>query len=436
MILDALKNQLQNFLAESEYSDYLLKVWIYKDKCVVLDFEFKTIRFALDIEIDENLKSDIYLVDRNSHLNFLKNKTTLKRNRVFSSVENKSIEGKVNSFLSDIIFLIESEFKYKISVIVPVYNREKLILKCIESLNKQTLEKNDFEVIFVDDCSTDNTVKVIEDTCSKQLNYCILKRPVGSGNASAPRNDGLKKAKGKYVFFLDSDDYISMDCLEKALEFSESNQSDVTYLKIGSDIDYPRNIPVAAFKKGTVKKATVYLNNLMRSNASCKFYDRVFLIINSFNFDTSIPLKEDKLFNVQVISRTKNVSILADKPYIFITSHDEQHLSKSKYDIFSEQNLYLNGFNWIYTSPLDKFHLNELYNAWFNILLERIVKIIKSDKYNQSEKNRFFKNVTLNVFNQDFEIFEDQLNSKNTVLINHLKLKDYCALNDLKEIIG
>lgn len=436
MILDALKIQIQKILLESKYNNYLLKVWIYKEKCVVLDFNYKTIKFALDIEVDETLKSNIYLVERDSHLNFLRDKTMLKRNKVIKKVEENKIDEKLNSFLAEIFGLIDTEFKYQVSVIVPVYNREKLILKCIESLHHQTLSKDHFEVIFVDDCSTDNTVKVIQEKCVSDLNYSILKRPVGSGNASAPRNDGLKKAKGKYVFFLDSDDYMSIDCLQRALEFSESNQSEVTYLKIGSDTDYPRNVPISAFKKGTVKKATVYSNNLLRSNASCKFYDRVFLVRNRFNFDTSIPLKEDKLFNVQIISRTSNVSILADKPYIFITSHDEEHLSRSKYDIFSEQNLYLNGFNWIYTSFLNKSHLNELYNAWFNILLERILQIIKSNKYSDLEKIRFFKNVTLNAFNQEFEVFEDQLNPKNIVLIDYIKSGDFVSLVGLREILG
>ena len=75
--------------------------------------------------------------------------------------------------------------KYDVSIIVPVYNRENLIKPCIESINSQTYDKSKWEVIFVDDASTDKTIETIETLIDKNINYRILKRPIGSGNASA-----------------------------------------------------------------------------------------------------------------------------------------------------------------------------------------------------------------------------------------------------------
>lgn len=433
MILDAVKIQIQKIISQSKYNNYLLKVWIYKEKCVVLDFNYKTIKFALDIEVDETLKSNIYLVERDGHLNFLRDKTMLKRNKVIKKVEENKIDEKLNSFLAEIFGLIDTEFKYQVSVIVPVYNREKLILKCIESLNHQTLSKDHFEVIFVDDCSTDNTVKVIQEKCVSDLNYSILKRPVGSGNASAPRNDGLKKAKGKYVFFLDSDDYISIDCLQRALEFSESNQSEVTYLKIGSDQKYLRNVPRRSFKNGSVKRAEVAKHHLLRSNGSCKYFKRTFLNFHQFIFDQSLPVREDKLFNLQIMTKTKKVSILADKDYVFITSHDGEHLVKSKLNIELEPLLYLNGFNWIFISSLDSKHCNDLYNAWMVIIVERLIKVVINTAYSRNEREVFFLNCLRYVNQFNFTIDETQVYESLRKFIEPVLNKDFDQFLDLVE---
>ncbi|HED6130499.1 TPA: glycosyltransferase family 2 protein, partial [Campylobacter coli] len=70
------------------------------------------------------------------------------------------------------------EIKYDISIIVPVYNRENLIKPCINSINAQTLDKSRWEVIFVDDASTDRSIEVIEELIDKNINYKIIKREV------------------------------------------------------------------------------------------------------------------------------------------------------------------------------------------------------------------------------------------------------------------
>ena len=113
--------------------------------------------------------------------------------------------------------------KYDVSIIVPVYNRENLIKPCIESINSQTYDKSKWEVIFVDDASKDKTIETIETLIDKHINYRILKRPVGSGNASAPRNEGIKASLGKYVFFLDSDDYVDSQLLENGMAMALKN---------------------------------------------------------------------------------------------------------------------------------------------------------------------------------------------------------------------
>src|SRR5690606_19878251 len=360
MNIDLLQQKIKTLLDNSDFSLYLKKIWVYKESTLVSDFEVDGIKFALDYNFDNEGKLRIYLVDRNWNTNFFINKSYNKKFLMKKSLDLLLLDTELLSLLKIIIDSILKNYSVKISVIVPVYNRENLISKCINSLINQTLDKSIFEVIFVDDCSRDNTVSKIQELCSNKLNFYILKRPVGSGNACAPRNDGIKKAIGRYIFFLDSDDYLADNCLESTLAFAQANDSDVTFIKIGSDIDHPRSIPTRTFKNGSVGKATVYKNNLMRSNAVFKFYKRDFILKNKFSFDQSIPLREDKIFSVQVLSKTNKVSILADQPYIFVTGHEGDHLSRASHDIFLESIIYPNGYNCIYLSDLNEEHCNEL----------------------------------------------------------------------------
>ncbi len=99
----------------------------------------------------------------------------------------------------------------EISIIIPVYNIEKYVLRCIESVKNQSF--TDYEVIMIDDGSTDNSGTLCENICKKENNYTVIhKENAGLGFA---RNSGLEVAKGKYIMFLDGDDYILPNHLEK-----------------------------------------------------------------------------------------------------------------------------------------------------------------------------------------------------------------------------
>lgn len=108
----------------------------------------------------------------------------------------------------------------KISVIIPVYNTEKYIEKCLRSLAKQTMQ--DFEVIVVNDGSTDNSKKVIKDYMkSNKLDIKYLEKENG-GLASA-RNYGVEKALGKYIYFLDSDDYLDENLFSELEKYMDKD---------------------------------------------------------------------------------------------------------------------------------------------------------------------------------------------------------------------
>ena len=111
-----------------------------------------------------------------------------------------------------------------ISIVMPAYNSEKYIRNSIKSVINQTYKN--WELIIIDDYSTDNTVSIIEEFQNKNIH--LIKNKKNSG-AAISRNKGIKLAKGNYIAFLDSDDLWNKEKLEKQINFMKSNNYDFTY---------------------------------------------------------------------------------------------------------------------------------------------------------------------------------------------------------------
>lgn len=100
----------------------------------------------------------------------------------------------------------------KISVIIPAYNSSKYIKRVVTSVLLQTYEN--FELVIVDDCSTDNTVELVESFADKRIKIVKHQHNTGAGVA---RQSGLKEATGEFIMFIDSDDYVKDDFLEQCV---------------------------------------------------------------------------------------------------------------------------------------------------------------------------------------------------------------------------
>lgn len=117
----------------------------------------------------------------------------------------------------------------KVSVIIPVYNADKFLRQCLDSVVNQTLR--DIEIICVDDGSTDSSVRIIKEYASRDDRVRLIRQK--NAGAGAARNQGLREATGEYLSFLDSDDFFELTMLEKAVACAESHQAEITVF--GSD---------------------------------------------------------------------------------------------------------------------------------------------------------------------------------------------------------
>lgn len=197
---------------------------------------------------------------------------------------------------------MSSDNKWAISIVMPCYNTEKYIGKTLASIYGQTLQ--DFEIIFVNDGSTDKTLKCLED-CQKRLgDNRVNIISVENGGQSRARNIGLDNATGKYIAFLDSDDFVDVDYLQVLYEAAEKNNSEMVLSgqhKVNengstiANIDYP------------VDEIPGYV--LRRLNPHGKLYRRDFLDRHQIRFATG-KLYEDNPFNLMAMFLCKNQVIL------------------------------------------------------------------------------------------------------------------------------
>lgn len=148
----------------------------------------------------------------------------------------------------------------KLSVIIPVYNGEKCLPKLIESLEKQDIPVEDFELLFIDDCSTDGSVSLIEQYKEQFPNIRLVRHEKNLRLASAC-NTGLDNAQGEFLWFVDQDDWVEPDSMGFLLRNVEEQQLDLflfNYNRVGED---GKTIePVKVFEDSEVKDGVAFLN--------------------------------------------------------------------------------------------------------------------------------------------------------------------------------
>lgn len=216
----------------------------------------------------------------------------------------------------------------KVTIGVPVYNSGQFIHKALDSFSEQTMEKSEFEVVFVDDCSTDNSLEVINSYKSK-INIRTLSLEKNSGGPGAPRNKAIEIAEGEYIFFVDSDDYISKNALKEMYAFAKKNDSDVLLARMKGVNG--RGVPESMFKK-TEGNVDLYASRLAYALGPTKMFKTAFLRENKINFPENLKTAEDQLFTMETYVKAKVISVLAKDHYYFATFREGEHMNSAYID--------------------------------------------------------------------------------------------------------
>ena len=204
----------------------------------------------------------------------------------------------------------------KVSVIIPVYNVEKYLRECLDSVINQTLR--DIEIICINDGSTDNSLEILKKYAQKDNRIVLInKENEGAGEA---RNKGLEKAQGDFVIFFDSDDYMATDCLEKLINKAQKVNADITICRSYRFDDGKDNFTIMnwAIKDKFLPQATFCPKEIpSKVFQFCvgwpwdKLYKREFVVNNNLKFQ-NLRHSNDTFFVLFSLCCATSITIIQD----------------------------------------------------------------------------------------------------------------------------
>jgi glycosyltransferase involved in cell wall biosynthesis len=211
----------------------------------------------------------------------------------------------------------------KISVIIPVYNVESYLHRCINSILNQTFQ--DFEIILINDGSNDKSGQICDDYAQKDKRIKVIHKE--NARVSAARNDGIKMAKGKYVSFIDSDDWIEPEMYQQMINKAEELNLDFImcdYKKKSNNYEVKRTQPIrSGFYSGDDIKNELFQCLIMFehiefpptiSNWVC-LYNLEFIKTNDLYYDEDIHYCEDSILGSKIMYHANNFYYLKGKHF-------------------------------------------------------------------------------------------------------------------------
>ena len=326
----------------------------------------------------------------------------------------------------------------EISVIIPVYNVEKYLEDCLDSVCNQSFE--DMEIICVNDGSCDNSLDILNDYAKRDDRIKIISQP--NQGLGAARNAGLSHANGNYIYFMDSDDYIELDTLEKLYSNALSNSSDMVLFKFQTVDDF-KNV----YKRGAAFKIDDNFvdvdydnftftckdvkNHVMNSafSACLKLYKKEFADKINLTFPVGLHF-EDVPVHVKAMIEAEKLSFVPESLYNYRSNPDSiLNSSVNSFDIFSVIDL-------VEDYLTEKSYYEEFENEFIKFKIAQILqyfKTEKSDDYFNKTKEEFLKikikddkNLGKNILDEYNRIlssnnYEDYINQTNRY---HSKVKE------------
>ena len=195
------------------------------------------------------------------------------------------------------------------SIVIPVYNAEKSITRCVESILKN--KKYNGEIVLVEDCSTDQSFEICKNLDLKYPNVKLYRNDRNSG-VSHTRNIGLKNATGKYILFVDSDDWVAENYVDSLIEIEKNNEDSLIVCGyMNHDEKYNKKLDICVWsdsKQNYNGRLTDILEQLFDRNMLQQLWNKVFLreviVNNQITFDESISIGEDTRFILEYLKRS------------------------------------------------------------------------------------------------------------------------------------
>ncbi|MEV7424328.1 glycosyltransferase [Streptomyces sp. NBC_01429] len=213
-----------------------------------------------------------------------------------------------------------------VSVIVGAYEAMPYLIRCLESVEAQTLGADRIEIVAIDDGSTDGTGEYLEEFAARTAIPTRVVRQANSGGPSGPRNVGIGMARGRYIFFLDADDYFAEESLERMVAMADRAGTDVVLGKVEG---VNRGAPKSMWRR-TADRVDIYDSQVIYTLSAQKLFRRALIERLNLRFDEGLKTGEDALFTMEAYIRGKGVSVIADYTCYYLVGRDDgKHVTKS-----------------------------------------------------------------------------------------------------------
>ena len=323
---------------------------------------------------------------------------------------------------------MNADYKYKLSAIVLVYNSEKYLRPCLDSLVNQTLDN--MEIILVNDASTDDSLSICREYEKEFSNVRIIDKKENDG-LSITANIGIKSARGEYIILVDNDDIIPSYAYEKLYNKAKETDADIAIGKANLIIgdyqyeieDYERLVWENEITINSAKEFLTIFHDVFYWN---KVIKRSLIIDNNIKLPSGIKVYSDRKFTHTVYTYAKKISIIPDCVYLWRKRGEkfDTSLSMKRREA------------WNYIDRIDSFELDldwftSFDKDYFKILMRRVVipitGILESDEF----KEVFFERA-YNILSEEAKKFEDIYDNDLDILLN---LYIYLILNDERDVL-
>lgn len=310
----------------------------------------------------------------------------------------------------------------RVSIIIPVYNVEKYLRECLDSVVNQTLK--DIEIICVNDGSPDNSLAILEEYAQLDNRIRIINKE--NGGLGSARNVGIKEVTSEYVMFLDSDDWLELNACELAYEQISRNKNDFvifgTYIhsmkRKKKKFDSAKIVNFSNIK-GNSAANTSDIKVPFWSNAECwyKIYSTKFLKENALEFDKGAY--EDQRFNIRIYALAKSISVLEVPLYNYRKRANSITALSSNWKAFI--NAKMRGYELIKDIELPSAELRQFYVIY---LIESILfYFFKLGKKDRSIREEFYSEI-----HKFFTVLDAENNIK--------ELRDYVDYKVFRLFVG
>ena len=333
----------------------------------------------------------------------------------------------------------------KVSIIIPIYNSEKYLITCLNSIKKQTF--NEFEVILINDGSTDKSLNICKEFCDADDRFSLINKE--NTGVSDCRNIGIKFAKADYIMFVDGDDWIEEKTVEIGYYNMKESRADMCQFNFyfaNDEKDYILgkhfNTKKQIFEKDDINilKQTILspeftekcLNKKIGRIKACwgKIYSRKLLEENKIEFNKNLKIHEDTVFNLEVLQKSKKILFLDE--YLYYYRKNETSIT-NRYcpNKIQENQLVIEEINKLLKEEEPTVQAAKDY-LFFELFCNYIIKDVynyENKKDYKTKKKEIKENLNRYKYNQVMKTINTKyLNTKHKLVYNLIRLNLYKML--------